>query len=1630
MFVSHLALPKLLVVCLLPVLLGLIRPSHAAAQVMQPMCVSGCLPNYAVSVTPDGTLAPDRTEGSSGNLAVFSVYNSGQLSDTYWLNCTATGQVTCDNVSSSSRLLASHASTSVKVWYSVGGVGTGTIRLSAEGEASDQGYYTVHVVAAPPPPPPPSVQAAPFASTVVPPVSGASARELCLTIALGSGTAIECGALRLAHQLPTLRSFATDRAPTLLYGSDQARPFPVVAADISLADTVAIPDSVELVLTVNGTERARRRWPGSFWTSRAPRRVSIGYDALATGDSTGFYSYSLEVANIYGSGRYAVTRTGQLVVVNRSGSYFGKGWWLAGLEQLNIASMTWTGGDGSLTAYQPAGTDIWVGPALDRPDTLKKIGTEYVRYLAHGLTVTFDALGRHVRTTNRLGRVTGFAYDASGRLQTVTLPIPSGAPSRRFVFAYANGAVSSVIAEATGASRTTNMIASSGWLASIQDPDNSLVQFGQDPSAAGRPVSRTDKRGTVTSFAYDPVGRLASASTPPGGGQPAIVQTYRSLASRGSGLAAPYAPVDTALVYAMLDGPRTDVADSTLLWLDGFGETRRTRNALGAITTITRGDGRWPAAVTKVEYPNGRRIGASYDGRGNLEAVTDSSRVVGGQYATTHYSWDAKWDFVTSVVQPLGDRVDLAYDATNGNRIWQQDGRGSGSRVNFRYYTSGLLRATDSPLSPPDSVEYDLLGNLSRARTPRGFWTTYSKDLLGRDTLVISPWDTALTRFTRQRRTYNAADRVLTSWSAADGAPGLPAESLLVTNSYDAAGNPLSLARRSYPDTAHIGNIATSWRYDAMGRRVAEIAPDGAVDSLTYDPAGNVVSRHTRRSHVITMTYDALNRLTKKITPAVIYADTTAFGMTFPLYPNWQGTDYRISGDTATFTYDIVGSMLTANNRDARIRHTYNVDGTLQTDSLWIRTYAELTAGGDFTTHAYGIRHEYDLDGRRSLTRVPYQLAPRFSSSWSVVHDSMTFSYDPAMGALASARDVLGDQFTFQYDLDGRMYRLNYPSGHYKQYTFDPEGLPQIIRQDRSTTGGSQATNEIRLWRDATSRQTMIEPLTGATTLRRTYQLSGLGPIRDTSEPTPGSYMDGQHDNHYMVDALGNRTQQVSFDQWYWYAGNYSLPWRGDASATTFSTFEASTGRLVTSFTTSSGNTTPPAGSLEWADWQDGVGSLVYWYDDAGNLTWKGEQYSDTVSVQGYPHTDTVKVGTASFYDAEGRLRLTDGRYIGYPNEHQDIYRRYGFEEARYDALGRRVLRRLQNAGDFEAIQRYLWDGDHLLGEIRYPGGHSQSAVDLERDTATAVGYRRYFGRVFYLRGEVLDQPVSIVRLGFTDTLGGAFRTWQPIAVAPWWDAQGSPWASQTYGVTPNCQTVGTQSSCVHEGAWPSTVAFRGQPLTMVGAGYVTGSTEWLGSLADDQRDGSGALYRRNRYYDPTSGRFTQEDPAGVAGGLNAYGFANGDPINFSDPFGLCPNCEPPVPVPNGGPDNGWKWNPDPNNSRGGSWGPKRPLKGQSQPSASPEEPNSEGGTGHWDVDDGLGHRQRYNDKGEPITAEEAHGKNADASSEPSNEGDDQSGFMNKMSKITGLTGGALVLYVVISEGSRAFPPRNLVPVP
>ena len=55
------------------------------------------------------------------------------------------------------------------------------------------------------------------------------------------------------------------------------------------------------------------------------------------------------------------------------------------------------------------------------------------------------------------------------------------------------------------------------------------------------------------------------------------------------------------------------------------------------------------------------------------------------------------------------------------------------------------------------------------------------------------------------------------------------------------------------------------------------------------------------------------------------------------------------------------------------------------------------------------------------------------------------------------------------------------------------------------------------------------------------------------------------------------------------------------------------------------------------------------------------------------------------------------------------------------------------------------------------------------------------------------------------------------------------------------------------------------------------------------ENDATGLYYYRARYYSPTLQRFIAQDPIGFGGGYaNLYAYSNQDPIDGSDPLGLC----------------------------------------------------------------------------------------------------------------------------------------------
>jgi RHS repeat-associated protein len=186
-------------------------------------------------------------------------------------------------------------------------------------------------------------------------------------------------------------------------------------------------------------------------------------------------------------------------------------------------------------------------------------------------------------------------------------------------------------------------------------------------------------------------------------------------------------------------------------------------------------------------------------------------------------------------------------------------------------------------------------------------------------------------------------------------------------------------------------------------------------------------------------------------------------------------------------------------------------------------------------------------------------------------------------------------------------------------------------------------------------------------------------------------------------------------------------------------------------------------------------------------------------------------------------------------------------------------------------LTRFVWAGDQLLWELRVPGGDRVTSGPSGLDATSASG--AMYGRVSYFHAGGIDKPLLITKEGV-----------ESVVPRDTWRGQFHAGTSPTTGVVRDCQQ-GAQSGCLLI-AWPG---WKTTASHSWGGEEAPDIDVWYGGLVDGMRDASGQLYMRNRYYDPATGQFTQTDPIGLAGGLNVYGFAAGDPVSYSDPYGLCP---------------------------------------------------------------------------------------------------------------------------------------------
>ena len=643
---------------------------------------------------------------------------------------------------------------------------------------------------------------------------------------------------------------------------------------------------------------------------------------------------------------------------------------------------------------------------------------------------------------------------------------------------------------------------------------------------------------------------------------------------------------------------------------------------------------------------------------------------------------------------------------------------------------------------------------------------------------------------------------------------------------------------------------AVQWTYDAFGRISTESTAIGRVKKLKYDKAGNIKHVVTPAGDTIRMEYDVLNRLSSRWAGHRTYPTTTTIDGQADVQPEslWRfpfivsaGGGREVLGDSASFEYDVMGNMKLAESRDAAVRRTYTQRGEIKLDSLDIRilnsTDTVVVPGEDGPPiirprgmfRSFGLEYTYDGDGRLAELRYP--------GHTSAHPKRVAYAYHPITGRLVSVTDMLDNVTTYQeYDADGRPTVVLHPGSLFEQLSYDDDG--RLFRR----SVGAMFTDSILF--DPAGRIVKVYQDPGAANnLTVTNEYDGLGHVTASID----SVRSNPQIERFVMDGLGRLGLR-------WTSPHHQSPDNHDAVEE--SSYDADH-RL----------SEQSAGwPIEYPDTVAGDYPRVRMltYDLNGNVETVGShaKYTD---ANGAEKDWVTTSGEYNYYDVESRLRYRQRQTKNRSGDplvpSSDSLG--AWEEYHYDALGRRVAVRtlgggLCTAADCYSSERFfVWAGEELAYEMSKPADDG-----LEKEGQ--------YGAVYYAHAGSVDRPVSVVHEDESLHRDALFPhvNWRGL-VTEATDSAGND-CTEEGGVCWGLARPGDRQN-----------AFRSMPKDVA-------DWDWYGSLMADQQDVTGLLYRRNRYYDAETGQFTQEDPIGIAGGLNLYGYANGDPINYSDPFGLC----------------------------------------------------------------------------------------------------------------------------------------------
>jgi RHS repeat-associated protein len=785
----------------------------------------------------------------------------------------------------------------------------------------------------------------------------------------------------------------------------------------------------------------------------------------------------------------------------------------------------------------------------------------------------------------------------------------------------------------------------------------------------------------------------------------------------------------------------------------------------------------------------------------------------------------------------------------NGNALTLiRDGQGrviaisepSGRQLTVSYVGATLrISSIRDPVGREVRYGYDGAGRLTTVTDAGGGMTRYAYDDANRMVSITDPRN-----ITFLINEYDDAGRVIRQIQADGG---------IWTFSYTATGSFISQSTVTNPN-----GYSTTYRFNAVGYLISQTDALGQTTVLEREAGSNLLLATTdplgRRT---SFTYDAAGNVTSITDPA---GNVRSFEYE-PIFSKLTSIIDPL-GNVTRFEYDARGNLTaTADPTGARTTIVYNFFGQPEssTDPLGNTTAFSYDDFGNLATITDPLENRtqrsYDsvsrlieqTDPRGRSTGFSYDGLNRITQIVDALNGITAFSYD-GNGNLLTVTDARGSTIAHTYDRMDRPASRTDPVGTIESFIYDSVG--NLTRHtDRK---GQVSTFNY----DALNRRTSGTYADGATTR---FVFDGAGRLIESTDSVGGTVLNSYDaldrlvaettalgTVSYQYDALGRRARMDVPGQLpviYSYDTTSRVRQIVQGSQVVDLAYDA-LGRR-TRITLPNGVSTEyqydAASRLAALIYQNALGvlgNLTYQYDPAGNRVAVGGSFARTLLPD--PLASTT-------YDAANRQLA------------------FGDKQMTYDANGN-----VTTLADLSGVTDFIWDSRNRLSGIRGSLGNTMYTYDaLGRRSASPLGSAS--GTWQYDRSRVVKGNESSGVHAYLGTLNideVASAITPEGSLFPIMNHQGS-----TIALTDDAGTIRTEFSYDPFGRATVSGALSVFPFRFTGR----------------EDDGNGLYHYRARYYHPLLGRFLSEDPIGLAGGINLYVYALGNPIDLGDAFGFWP---------------------------------------------------------------------------------------------------------------------------------------------